>query len=297
MKAWQGALASVMMVLLVGCAGVVGSPAPALSIEELRQSRAASRWTTVGPLPGGPGFTASLIAYRSSGLRVHAAVATPAGSPPPQGFPVLIVNHGFHPNPPRYGFTAVGEDLRPGDYYRSVPDLFTRAGFIVVMPDYRGHNNSEGLTFTTSASAAAYYSEDVIALLPGLVDLKMADLRHVFMWGHSMGGEVTLRALLATARIKGASLWSSTAPAGWDPVPHLPALRTPLMIQHAMGDPVTDHRSSVRLASALASFGLPHELHILTGHDHFFEGAQLQRAVDRDVRFFRRLMRPTPSSL
>ena len=36
------------------------------------------------------------------------------------------------------------------------------------------------------------------------------------MWGHSMGGDVTLRTLLATRLVKGASLWSSVGGDLWD---------------------------------------------------------------------------------
>ena len=36
------------------------------------------------------------------------------------------------------------------------------------------------------------------------------------MWGHSMGGEVTLRSLLATSRVKAASIWSSVGGDIWD---------------------------------------------------------------------------------
>jgi pimeloyl-ACP methyl ester carboxylesterase len=84
------------------------------------------------------------------------------------------------------------------------------------MPDYRGHNNSEGREFTHGFLATSYYTEDVVALLSGLSSIKNADLDNVFMWGHSLGGEVSLRALLATDIIKGATLWSSVGGEIWD---------------------------------------------------------------------------------
>ena len=61
-----------------------------------------------------------------------------------------------------------------------------------------------------------YYTEDVLALLAGLEDVENADLDNVFMWGHSMGGEVTLRTLLATDRLRGASIWSTVGGSIWD---------------------------------------------------------------------------------
>ena len=89
-------------------------------------------------------------------------------------------------------------------------------GFLVVMPDYRGHSDSEGLEYTDGMLESAYCTADVLALVAALDDIADADLRNVFMWGHSMGGEVTLRALLATDVVKGASLWSSVGGDIWD---------------------------------------------------------------------------------
>jgi alpha-beta hydrolase superfamily lysophospholipase len=45
----------------------------------------------------------------------------------------------------------------------------------------------------------------LLSVLPGLDD---ADLDKLFMWGHSLGGEITLRTLLVDGSIRGASLWS-----------------------------------------------------------------------------------------
>ncbi len=189
---------------------------PPLSIEEMRAREHVTRLEPVRSLIGGPGFDARLVSYLSSGLKIHALVATPRTGRPESGFPVLVANHGHHPDPPRYGITAQGLDARPGDYYRRIPELYASLGFLVVMPDYRGHGESEGLEFTEGMLESLYYTEDVLALLPELADLSDADPENLFMWGHSMGGEVTLRALLATDRVRGASLWSSVGGELWD---------------------------------------------------------------------------------
>ena len=170
----------------------------------------------MGEIEGGVGFSAFLFSYESAGLTVHAMVAVPDAPLPKSGFPVLIANHGHHPDPPRYGITAEDKDWRPGDYYRRIPELFVARGFIVVMPDFRGHNSSEGIEFTEGMLESSYYTEDVLNLLAGLRTLPLADPDNVFMWGHSMGGEVTLRALLATNRVKAASMWSSVGGDIWD---------------------------------------------------------------------------------
>ena len=209
----RSALVSVLLLLISATA--CSKPAPK-TIDELRAQDRDVSMTLVGEIDGGPGFVAYLYAYKSAGLKVHALVAVPAGPRPENGYPVLIANHGHHPEPPKYGITANGKDWRPGDYYRRIPELFVAEGFMVVMPDFRGHNNSEGFEFTEGMLESSYYTEDVLNLLAGLGSLHGADQDNIFMWGHSMGGEVTLRSLLATNRIRGASIWSTVGGDIWD---------------------------------------------------------------------------------
>ncbi len=179
-----------------------------LSIEAMRADRHTATLTFERALGDGPSFSAYLVSYRSSGLKVYAMVAVPNTPKPKAGYPVLVANHGFVPTPENYGITAEGIDSRPGDYYRDVPDIYAREGFLVVMPDYRGHNISEGFDFTTGFLATNYYTLDILALLSALPGLDDADLDKLFMWGHSLGGELALRTLLVDGSIRGASLWS-----------------------------------------------------------------------------------------
>ncbi len=209
-------LATLCTVVITAMACTAGAKSPPPTIEELRKADRNVALEFVGEIAGGPGFSAELYRYDSAGLRVHAMVARPEGPSPDSGWPVLIANHGHHPDPPRYGITADGEDHRPGDYYRRIPELYVARGYLVVMPDYRGHNNSEGLEFTEGMLEATYYVEDVLNLLAGLDDIDGIDPDQVFMWGHSMGGAVTLRALLATDSIRAAALWSSVGGDLWD---------------------------------------------------------------------------------
>jgi len=179
-----------------------------LSIDAMRADSHTATLSFERALEDGPSFSAYLVSYRSSGLKVYAMVAVPNTPKPTAGYPVLVANHGFVPTPENYGITAEGIDSRPGDYYRDVPDIYAREGFLVVMPDYRGHNISEGFEYTTGFLATNYYTLDVLALLSALPGLDDADLDKLFMWGHSLGGEITLRTLLVDGSIRGASLWS-----------------------------------------------------------------------------------------
>ena len=205
---------------------------------------------------------------------------------PERGFPVVIANHGYVPEPRKYGITADGRDSRPGDYYRSVPELYTSRGFLVVIPDYRGHNRSEGYDQIKGRNyeSVDLYAEDVLALVEQLRQIQDADIQNVFIWSHSMGGAVAMRVLLATDAIKAASFWSTMS------VDNLSGqfnqLGVPIVIQHAVGDKSTEFSNSERLALALNALGHPHEFHSYDTNDHFFEGEIRQRAADLDADFF-----------
>lgn len=271
--------------------GLCAQSAAPFSLDDLR-ALAATKGPTLEraeEVEGGETFTAYVVAFRHAGLRQYALVAVPKGARPAQGLPVLIANHGFHPDPPRNGFTPEGLNWRPGNYYRSVPAAYTSAGFIVVMADYRGHNVSEGGEYTSSPKSSEYYAEDVVAMARAIGSLEHADIKNVFMWGHSMGGPITVTATLAMAQspivIRGASIWSTA-----EISEKLDQLSIPLLIQHAQGDKSAEYQNSTRLASRLKALGKTSTLYTYSGVDHFFSGAQFATAMARDVAFFRSQM-------
>jgi len=205
----------IALTLIASSVAACAKPPPK-SIDELRATERDVTLSFEKDIEGGPGFSALLYSYRSAGLKVHAMIARPDIVVPNGGFPVVIFNHGHHPEPAKYGISSEGRDHRPGDYYRRIPELFVAEGYLVVVPDYRGHNNSEGFEYTEGMLESAYYTEDVLNLIAGLPDINDIDHEQIFMMGHSMGGEVTLRTLLATDKIRGASMWSSVGGDIWD---------------------------------------------------------------------------------
>ena len=173
------------------------------------------RFTRVSENPTTEGIRRQVLSFEVDGLHQCALLLWPAGEQPQQGWPVLQFNHGFHPDPPRNGFNAEGESDRPGDYYRETAQAFARAGFAVVVPDYRGHNISDGGEFTSRVLADAWYSRDAVACFLALDSLEGLDMDQAYMLGHSMGGAITLRALLALGpRVKAGALWSSSGAGG-----------------------------------------------------------------------------------
>lgn len=240
-----------------------------------------------GELASGTSYSAYLVSYESDGLKVHAMVAVPGADMPDNGYPVVIANHGYVPDPRRYGITAEGVDSRPGDYYRSVPELFAARGFLVVLPDYRGHNSSEGYEQIKDQDreAVAAYARDVVALMKLLDDIEQADPGNVFMWSHSMGGQVSMAALLATEQVRASSFWATGSVD--EHFGDLGQLRGPVMIQHSTGDQATELANSERLAAALDETGHPHVFHSYDGPHHYFSVETRALAADRDADFFR----------
>jgi len=104
---------------------------------------------------------------------------------PNAGYPVVVLNHGYIP-PAQYSIMQS---------YKSFADYFPRQGFLLFKPDYRGHDDSEG--YADGGHYSPSYTTDVLNLLSSVKKYPDADPERIGMWGHSMGGGVTLRALVA----------------------------------------------------------------------------------------------------
>ncbi|MEO0346719.1 MAG: alpha/beta fold hydrolase [Pseudomonadota bacterium] len=263
---------------------------PPMSLEALRTHDFDVTLERVRPLDAEAGFSAYLVAYEHAGLTLYAMVAVPDSPAPATGFPVVIANHGYVPDPRRYGITSEGVDARPGDYYRSVPGLFATRGFLTVIPDYRGHNSSEGFAFIDpqDEQSVGYYAEDVAALLSAIDQLEQADADNVFFWSHSMGGSVALRVLLATDTVRAASFWATMNLD--DLANQVEALDGPVIVHHAVGDTATPATNSLNFARALADVGRLHAVSLYPESDHYFALPRREAAANADAALFLELL-------
>lgn len=138
-----------------------------------------------------------VVSYSSDGFKLYALKITPSGTPPTGGWPVIIVNHGYIP-PDQYSVTGS---------YINTSNYFASQGFLVLKPDYRGHDDSEGETVGRLLSRSEY-TLDVLNLLSTIDSIKDANPKKIFMYGHSMGGEITLQILQSSNAITAATLWA-----------------------------------------------------------------------------------------
>jgi dipeptidyl aminopeptidase/acylaminoacyl peptidase len=136
------------------------------------------------------------VSYLSEGLKIYALMTVPNGEKPPSGWPVVIFNHGFIP-PDVY---------RTTERYVAYVDLIARSGYIVFRSDYRGHDRSEGEP--SGAYSNTGYTVDVLNAVGSIKRYPDADPNRIGMWGHSMGGYITLRSMVVTQDIKAGVIWA-----------------------------------------------------------------------------------------
>lgn len=151
-------------------------------------------------------YTAYLIDYPSDGLTITGVMQIPKGDGP---FPVIVMNHGFYAR----------SVYNSGDGTDRSSAFLAEHGYITLASDYRSWGGSD-------VGESLFYSGlaiDVINLLNAIPSIPQADATRVGMWGHSMGGGVTMKvlaviggfdaspALRSAQRVKAAVLYSSVS--------------------------------------------------------------------------------------
>jgi dienelactone hydrolase len=168
-----------------------------LSIEYLRvQDYPADELVIEEVLKPGMNYNRYIVSYLSEGLKINALLTVPFGEPPQSGWPAIVFNHGYIP-PDQY---------RTTERYVDYVDDIALHGYIVLRPDYRGHAFSEGIA--RGAYGAPDYTIDVLNALAALKAYQDVDPNRIGMWGHSMGGYITLRSMVTTDDIKAGVIWA-----------------------------------------------------------------------------------------
>ncbi len=173
------------------------TPLHPLAIEYLRlQEYPGSEIVFEETLEPGPNYNRYIVSYRSEGLKIFALMTIPFGERPATGWPVVVFNHGYIP-PALY---------RATERYVAYVDGFARSGYIVFRSDYRGHGSSEGEPH--GAYGSPDYTIDVLNAVAALKMSPEADPGRIGMWGHSMGGYITLRSMVTSPDIRAGVIWA-----------------------------------------------------------------------------------------
>jgi len=147
-------------------------------------------------LDPGSNYARYLASYLSEGLRIYALMTLPNGERPAAGWPVIVFNHGFIPP----------DEYRTTERYVAYVDNLARAGYIVFRPDYRGHGDSDGIA--SGAYGSPDYVVDVLNAVATMRRYADADPDRIGMWGHSMGGYITLRAMVIDPGLRAGVIWA-----------------------------------------------------------------------------------------
>lgn len=140
-------------------------------------------------------YTRYLISYLSDGIKITGIMQIPVEGRPP--FPVIVMNHGF--------FSRT--DFKSGDGTDRAAEYLNKHGYLTIASDYRSWGGSD-------IGPSLYYSGlaiDVVNLIKSVSLVKEADAHRIGIWGHSMGGGVTMKVLTLDTGVRAAVLYSTVS--------------------------------------------------------------------------------------
>jgi dipeptidyl aminopeptidase/acylaminoacyl peptidase len=147
-------------------------------------------------LADGANYTRYIASYLSEGNKIYGLLTVPTTPMPEGGYPAIVFNHGYIP-PAQYKTT--------GSYVAYV-DFLARNGFVVFKIDYRGNGKSQGDPSGSYFSSA--YTLDALSAVKALQKYAPVNPHRIGMWGHSMAGNLVLRAMLVSQDIKAGVIWA-----------------------------------------------------------------------------------------
>jgi dipeptidyl aminopeptidase/acylaminoacyl peptidase len=252
-----------------------------------------------------------LVSYRGDGLRLTGVMNVPTGKGP---FPVLVLNHGY-----------IDPDIYvAGQGFAREQDFLARRGFVVLHIDYRNHAGSDNDPNADYELRLGYAVDAVNAVKAVKASkLRFLDKDRVGMMGRSMGGNVTMNALVAQPDLVDAAVLyattSSLAAENWrqfsregddqrtnrriartyglpednpdfwlaaSPRPYLGRVSAPVLLHHGTADDTCPPRWARSATRALQTAGKDVTLRWYEGQGHRMEGAAFARSIDRTADFF-----------
>lgn len=256
-------------------------------------------------------YTRHAVTYKSGSLTISGILNIPNGNGP---FPVLILNHGYI-DPDIY---TTGRGLaREQDY-------LARRGFVVLHVDYRNHAQSDDDP-ETELKLRLGYVEDVInaVLAVQKSSLPQLDIKRIGMLGRSMGGGVSLTAVVVKPDLVDAvvlfapvssdyvdnfNMWirggmerreiaervmaaygaPEQNPAFWrnvSAVTFFDRISAPILVHHGTADESVPLEWSQKTLAVLQSHKKDAELHVYQGEHHAFS-FDWPKSMERTVAFF-----------
>lgn len=123
------------------------------------------------------------VSYRSMGMRIFGQVCRPAGAGP---YPLIVSNHGGVAGLAGWNGGACADAAR--------------SGYIQIESSFRGQDGSDGYVELCAGEV-----DDALHMLEIALAMPQVDKTRVVMWGTSLGGCITARALQQGAPVKAAA--------------------------------------------------------------------------------------------
>lgn len=232
-------------------------------------------------------------------LTEYGLMTEPAAPRLPQGYPVIILCHGF----------TTPDDYSTENFYLNDMEFYSQHGFAVVKPDFRG----QGLSLNDGQAEGAFYSmaynTDLESLIASVKKTSYLNKDNISLWGHSMGAYIALRTAVLVPGIRNVILLSGpvgtakdlftsyfpssdranpvaekirqaillkygtplTSPGFWaytSPLNYLDKTSAVIQIHVGSLDRVVPPKFSADLDAALTAAGKPHEYYIYAGGNH-----------------------------
>lgn len=166
-----------------------------MTIPHLRERSYQSQLGELKQVSQTANYTSSLTSYDSDGLKINALITQPRGEIPQGGWPAIVFVHGYIPP----------EQYRTQEKYVEYVNYLARNGFLVFKIDLRGHGSSEG------EASGSYYSADYVVdalnAYNALQNAAFVNKDKIGFWGHSMAGNIVLRALVTKKDVPAAVIW------------------------------------------------------------------------------------------
>ena len=273
-------------------------PQSPTAIENMRnRSYAGSPITIEWTLSEEGSYSVYLISYKSDNLKIYGVMNIPSGNGP---FPVIILNHGYY----------VPSQYTSGDGTQNMAAILAQHGYLTLASDYRGYGTSDDVKTPRFPGHRPEYAIDVLNLIASVKTLKKADSRRIGIWGHSMGGEVSLRVAEVSNKLKAIVLWAPTSANASDnaqfygrghepvdpktqtalslasPMNYLQYITSPISLHQGLADTEVKPEWSKALNAALRKAGKSIEYFEYPGQDHNFRNLGWDTIAPRTVVFF-----------
>ncbi len=171
-------------------------PFQELTIPYLKNRNYQSSLSELTQVSADTNYTSYLTSYQSDGLRINSLLTIPQGQPPEGGWPAVVFVHGYIPP----------QNYQTEKNYVSYVDYLAKNNLVILKIDLRGHGDSEG--DPTGAYYSGDYVIDTLNAYSALENSEFVDKTKIYLWGHSMAGNIVLRALAAKPTIKKVVIWA-----------------------------------------------------------------------------------------